>query len=218
MSNKNEEPKYNHEEILKGLTTDDILKEWDYEGTNLLETRIQEFKDHNPSDTKEIKDIINQIVLWKVQRQVFFKDESLLDDIMKLGKEKGLTRKSILKKHKEKVTNIIIRMLKCQGIRLPMASTILHFFYPNVFLIIDQRAYRVVKAYRAVKEGELNKAIQYTKKLQSCSKEDACADVYLDYMDACNKYYENHNFGFKFSELDRFTYQLDIKAGNKVNY
>ena len=103
--NKNEKPKYNHEEILKGHN--DILKEWDYEGTDLLEKRICEFKGNNPSDTKEMKDIINQIVLWKVQRQVFFKDESLLDDILKLWKEKGLTRKSVLKKHKE-ITKIYL--------------------------------------------------------------------------------------------------------------
>ena len=62
---KNKEPKYNHEELLKKeISAKAILDKWDYAGTDSLEKSIREFRDNNPSDTREMKDIINQIVLW----------------------------------------------------------------------------------------------------------------------------------------------------------
>lgn len=44
---------------------------------------------------------------------------------------------------------ILRKLLMTPGIRLPMASTILRFKNPNVYQIIDQRAYRFLTGIMA---------------------------------------------------------------------
>lgn len=86
-----------------------------------------------------------------------------------------------------------------------MASTFLHFFNPNVFSIFDQRAYRVIylNDYQASTIARIN------------------ADLYMEYLEKCERYYNIRlsDSGIPFSEIDKYLYQLDIKAGNKAkNY
>ena len=206
-SNKNAQVSYEYDKVQKSVK--DILDDWNVNGTLELESLIKEYWGSTAPGTDGLKDIINQIVLWKINRQVFFdQDKTLLFDIITLKNKEGFDRHTIHKQYKDDVTDIIVRMLACPGIRLPMASTILHFFYPGVFLIIDQRAYRVIK------KDELNKVIKQN------TKPMACAEIYLEYMKACNEYYDDNSLkdDFDFSMLDRYTYHLDIEVGNKVYY
>lgn len=130
--NKKDQVSYEYDKVQKSV--EDILHDWNVNGTLELERRIEEYWGSTAPATDGLKDIINQIVLWKVNRQVFFEDETLLPDIIALER-KGFDRKTAFSKKywKETIFPIIVRMLACPGIRLPMASTILHFFIPMCF-------------------------------------------------------------------------------------
>ncbi|MEO8583091.1 MAG: hypothetical protein ABI415_04790 [Flavitalea sp.] len=78
---------------------------------------------------------INEVVLWKVNRYAEVSSSTLriLED------ERIFLDEIDVNFAKEVLSNL----LQESGIRLPMASTVLRFRNPNVYQIIDQRAYRV---------------------------------------------------------------------------
>ena len=81
------------------------------------------------------QEIINEIVLWKLNRYAH-----LSDGVMRsLDVLKDLPEKS----HREG-KRVLECLLEVNGVNLPMASTILRFRNPNVFQIVDQNAYRAV--------------------------------------------------------------------------
>ena len=81
-----------------------------------------------------------------------------------------------------------------------MASTILHFFHPSTYLIMDQRAYRVI-----FKEEMPN---------------NPSPQMYTMYLKKCVKYYKDQklNPDIAFELLDRYLYQMDKEMKNKVSY
>jgi hypothetical protein len=105
--------------------------------------------------------LINEIVLWKVNRYAELNLETLdkLNCIKKSDKEldKKLTRA------------ILSDLLKTKGIQLPMASTILRFKNPKFYQILDQRVYRILY-------GE-NLNLSYNK------KSDEQIEIYLNYLE-----------------------------------
>lgn len=194
---KNNMPCYKYDEILLEKNEKNILDDWNYKGTEQLEKSI--IDKWGGESNKEWADILNKIALWKVDRQLFI-DEELIQDIVNI-KNADWNANSFC----EDVEIIVERMLNCDGIGLPMASTILHFLHPDDFLIIDKRAYRVI----------------YNKELKLTSNDKENAKCYIEYMKQCRKYYEDcglESKGIEFKYLDRYTYQLDIERGNKVNY
>lgn len=42
----------------------------------------------------------------------------------------------------ELMQEVLTLLLNSRGMKLPIASTVLHFYYSEIFPIIDQRAYR----------------------------------------------------------------------------
>lgn len=137
-----------------------------------------------------------EIILWKINRFPEIND-SLIKEVSGLSK---LTNNS----HR-KSEDILKKLLKCKGIALPMASSILRFINPHVFQIIDDRAYRVLlpgkEKYpskpQKITEGYLN---------TSCK-------VYFEYLDEINLIVSDN---LPFEHSDRILYQLDIKLGNKI--
>jgi hypothetical protein len=80
-------------------------------------------------------ELVNQIVLWKVNRYVLL-DNALLGDLNQLKALKmGEHRQGEL---------VLLDLLATNGVDLPMASTLLRFRNPGVFQIIDRHAYRAV--------------------------------------------------------------------------
>ncbi len=75
-----------------------------------------------------------------------------------------------------------------------MASTILHFYNPETFPIIDQRAYREL----------------YEKEAPRFTEKNSC-DIYVKYIKDCYKYWEDNCkcVGIEFSDIDKILYQLD---------
>ncbi len=81
------------------------------------------------------QEIINQIVLWKVNRYAEIDNEtlSLLNSI---NKEDTFLNQSLTKQ-------VLAKLLSTKGIQLAMASTILRFKNPKIYQIIDQRVYNL---------------------------------------------------------------------------
>jgi len=135
------------------------------------------------------QEIINEIVLWKVNRYSFLDDESFLilnqiknnDEVLNI----------------ELTTNLLTRFLVTKGIQLAMASTILRFKNPNIYQIIDQRVYRFIYG------------IEMPKYFSSIEKQ---IDFYINYLqklrEVCSEY------SIEFNSSDRIIYELD-KVHNK---
>ena len=82
------------------------------------------------------QEMINEIILWKVNRYASIDDETLklLNDI-----DTNSTTIDI-----EKTKKILKTLIQKKGIQLPMASTILRFKNKYIYQIIDQRVYRII--------------------------------------------------------------------------
>ena len=153
----------------------------------------------NINAPKDLDPIINKIVLWKTNRVVEMDDDAqkgLLEIKNIREKEDAIGKDKLL------VEKVLKDLLKSKGIKLAMASTLMHFFNPNVFPIFDQRAYRVIYL-RDYKEST---SIQYN------------ISLYLDYLNECINYYNNNlkRYNINFSDTDKYLYQIDKEIGNKT--
>lgn len=149
-------------------------------------------------DYRENRDIINEIVLWKMNRRPFVTEE-LIDAILALKEIKT----PIQAMESEKTPKVVEKLLQTKGMQLPMASTVLHFYYPDVFPIIDQRAYRELYT------------VDYPKSMTQISR---LTNLYLQYIEDCWKYQQEKCPEIAFSQIDKVLYQLDKEKGNKVIY
>lgn len=135
------------------------------------------------------QEIINEIVLWKVNRYSFLDDEtfSVLNKINKVDLVLDI----------ELTTEILTKLLNTKGIQLAMASTILRFKNPNIYQIIDQRVYRFVYG------------IEMPKYFSSIEKQ---IDFYIEYLQKLKQVCIEKGIDFNLS--DRIIYELD-KLHNK---
>ena len=132
--------------------------------------------------------VINEIVLWKVDRFVELGDE-LLHEIESL--------KLLNPGEHLKASPLLESLLQVRGIDLPMASTLMRFRNPGVFQIIDRHAYRAVYGLKY----PLYTSSSLTKKI----------GVYFDFLDEIIKLCSRKLL--KFETVDRVLYQFD-KAKN----
>jgi len=135
--------------------------------------------------------LINEIVLWKVNRYVRLHDEN----IEQLRKLKVLN----LGEH-EKGKDVLNALLSVNGVDLPMASTILRFINPNVFQIIDRHAFRAVYG----KKYPLYQATPTERKIS----------LYFDYLSDLIDLCESK--GLAFTTIDRLLYIFDKKNNGKL--
>lgn len=84
-----------------------------------------------------------------------------------------------------------------------MASTVLHFYFPDVYPIIDQRAYRELY-------GE-----EYPKYI---TKVEILVKIYMKYIADCHQYQQERCPEISFAKIDKVLYQLDKEKGFKVKY
>lgn len=139
------------------------------------------------------QDIINYIVLWKVNRYAQLTDEAL-EILNRISFNDTII-------DTDKTRKILKSLLSINGIQLPMASTILRFKNKNIYQIIDQRVYRMIY------EGkELNT------ELKSNSPIESKIDLYLNYLDDLRNFCELYDI--EFSDSDRVIYLVD-KIHNK---
>jgi hypothetical protein len=133
--------------------------------------------------------MIFRIILWKISRYPDVKKFpfSELNQLANIEAENFKACEAVLRK-----------MLEVGGIGLPMASTILRFRNPEVFPIIDRRAYRVVL------EDKL--------KIYKSTKIDKQIETYFGYIERCREISNKCNIPF--NQIDRVLYLFD-KEENK---
>ncbi|HLG11613.1 MAG TPA: hypothetical protein VI876_07635 [Dehalococcoidia bacterium] len=139
--------------------------------------------------------ILNRIVLWKVNRFASL-PEPLLTRLNDLA---GLT----FGQHWE-AKGILAELLSIRGVALPMASSILRFRNPQVFQVIDWRAYEMLHP------GKLLEVYHVTKNNKpSESKIESQVGIYFEYLaDLKRKWEDEFRNEVPFSEMDRVLYQL----------
>lgn len=168
-----------------------LLEQYEFQGelTSVLD---------NYSGVDFDQSIINEIVLWKVNRYVStkvkpdwlsllngFKDDEQLEEV--------------------KLRAFLSHVLgNVRGIRLAMASTFLRFRNPLVYQIIDERMYRVIM-----------RPLAEQNKLESFTKITDQIDLYINYLielkRVCVKY------EIEFRDSDRILYQFDIIKNGDFN-
>jgi hypothetical protein len=161
----------------------------DYTYQPKLTETLKKVKNKNYRVTQSV---INEIVLWKVDRYAELDQESL----------DRLNAPEMMQKTLDiDFTTIVLKsLLSISGIRLPMASTILRFRNPDIYQIIDQRAYRMV----------------YPKKvLKHSNNVDNQIALYLDYLEKLGKICEE-NTNWDFRNIDRILYLKDKEFNKKL--
>ncbi len=137
-------------------------------------------------DTDFSQDIINEIVLWKVNRYAAVDNETL-NLINQIKKEDTQI-------NPELTGAILLRLLSKEqkGFRLAMASTVLRFRNPKIYQIIDQRVFRFLYG-KELKYPVTNINEQIT--------------IYLDYLQKLQDVCAEHSV--KFETADRVFYTMD---------
>ncbi len=135
------------------------------------------------------QEIINEIVLWKVNRYSFLDDESF-SVLNKINKENLVLDIDL-------TTEILTKLLNTKGMQLAMASTVLRFKNSNIYQIIDQRVYRFIYG------------MEMPKYFSSVEKQ---IDFYIEYLQKLKKVCIEKGIDFNLS--DRIIYELD-KLHNK---
>lgn len=136
------------------------------------------------------QEVVNEIVLWKVNRYAAIPD-SLLRDLHELGR---------LEPRQHRVgKSVVLALLQCRGVDLPMASTFLRFQNPAAFQIIDRHAFRAAfgKPYP----------------LYPTSPPKRKAAIYFEYLDLLGELADGTDL--RFEDLDRALYMFD-KAENET--
>ena len=131
------------------------------------------------------QEILNEIVLWKVNRYASFGSRKIEQQ-----NEISLTQTEL---DVEATKDILNQLLAIAGVKLPVASTILRFKNSNIYQIVDRRAYRVFYGHSYPSSSVLAKNI----------------DLYLKYLADLRIAADKYDIPFKF--MDRYLYQLDKK-------
>lgn len=134
--------------------------------------------------------IINEIVLWKVNRYALL-DKDSMQLLNRISKED-------LTLDRELTIRLLEKLLGTPGIRLPMASTILRYKNPNLYQIIDQRVYRVINQ----EELKLPRRV-----------EDQIS-LYLNYLNRLRQVCDAKKI--LFAESDRILYVLDKELNKDI--
>jgi len=161
-----------------------------------LEFKFQEelTKKLDSYDSDFDQNILNEIVLWKVNRYALFDDETikLLNTIKysSINLDIDITKK------------VLSQLLSTKGVKLAMASTILRFKNPQIYQIIDQRVYRVI----------------YWEDMPRVIKIEEAIEFYLGYLTKLKKVCSIYKIDFY--ESDRVLYALDkeINSSVKIKY
>lgn len=149
--------------------------------------------------TVKTDDVVNQVVLWKVNRQVKLDDETKT----KLLEIKSISSiDEVLSSKRNQVVEILSLLLKTKGVKLPMASTILHFFNENSFPIIDQRAYYIAMGQQIYPFNLCNSDIRFAIK------------TYFEYLNKCIEW--SNKLNVTISVIDKYLYQMDKDSGRKI--
>ncbi len=166
----------------------DIYKNYRYADAQPIRKKIRE---KGLTATPDDSDIINQIALWKFDRVIDIAGETIefLNSIARhIQSPEDVLRDT-------GVAELINELLNSKGVGLPLASTILKFYQPRAFPIIDQRAYRQIFGEKLPIKAGVKIYIKYVKK---------CVEI-------------GKRFKIPFEKVDEVLYQKDKNEGNVLN-
>lgn len=149
---------------------------------------------------------IYRITAWKINRYPQL-DDNVLKELNALKSKKKLDE--------DETKRVLQSLLKTDGIGLPMASTYLRFLNPNVYQIIDVRAFRAAFFYEGIcidKDGKTFVSL-------TTGTIENKIDLYIKYLKQLGDIAKGgyRDLKVKFEDLDRFLYDIDKKAGFKVS-
>ena len=165
--------------------------------------------------------ILNWIALWETNRIIEVKKDSetlknLLSELQKAGKDLNDSTERIIR-------NVLEELLdkSHKGIDLPMASTIMCFYNPELCPIIDRRADRAIfDKYEELREHFNFKITDPDKKtvkmLKGKKGSERKIEYYIYYVNRCHKFVED-NKEAKMMTIDKFLYQIDRGPNKKDN-
>jgi thermostable 8-oxoguanine DNA glycosylase len=162
----------------------DFLRQYKYQP--ILTPKLDDLENVNLTP-----ELLNEIVLWKVNRYVSLDEDQLcrIDALRKLKPgSHGQARP------------ILAELLDVHGVDLPMASTFLRFRNPAVFQIIDRHAYRALygRDYKLYTQTPLKKKIE----------------VYFAYLDDLHSLCDQK--GLTFETVDRVLYVFDKETNGSL--
>lgn len=136
---------------------------------NLEETRkLQSLFSTVREDQPLTIDHMRQVALWKYNR-VLDVPEKLLERVEKLAKKQNITV------FDQECKAIITELCACDGIGMPLASAILKFLRPDLFPIIDVRAYRALYGKKIYSnQYTVEKYYDYVKKIYDLKEKMNC--------------------------------------------
>ena len=132
---------------------------------------------YNPQETEALRALdyarlsindIRRIALWKIARVVNIPDD-ILEALRNLvGENFNIGENDI----DQKTTAILNQLVGCNGIGYPMASAILKFIRPDIFPIIDVRAYRALTGTK-IRPYQYNATLycDYARKLRRIARD-----------------------------------------------
>ena len=173
-------------DIMNVQTVDDYLQNNDVDYQDLLQSFG--YQENLTARLDSVTDdftqtILNEIVLWKVNRYAEFSHETI--------KMINSISPSEAKLDVDHTGRVLDCLLATHGVGLPMASTILRFKDPSTYQIIDRRAYRVL----------------YGEPYRESSSGNKLVSIYMKYLHDLRVVANNYNIPFE--QMDRFLYQLD---------
>ncbi len=135
--------------------------------------------------------IINEIVLWKVDRYAALNSDILLaiEDLKVLTT--GMHRQA---------ETTLESLLNTRGVDLPMASAFLRFRNPKAFQIIDRRAYRAIYG----RDYPLHTKSPIQRKIST----------YFEYLDKLIELCKKRNLDFQI--IDRLLYEFDKRINRNL--
>lgn len=180
----------------------ELLSLYDYPLGDEQKDKIKNLGEN--SSIELVKPLINEIVLWKLNRMVVVNDE-LIKCLLKIRRITDIEDFLNNKELQEELKGTMKMLMDSKGIRIAMASTILHFFNPKICPIIDKRAYFA-----------LNKKLM-PENINNISKGP---DEYLKYVEKCYEWFKlktEKEKNIKFEDIDKVLYQHDKDSRRKLN-
>ena len=141
------------------------------------------------------QNILNEIVLWKVNRYANF-PESIIKSLNKIENSDTILDEKLTRE-------ILSSLLVLKGVALAMASTILRFKNKNIYQIIDQRVYRIIYGTE----------LKITKPKKKVEIENQM-NLYLRYLEDLKKI--SIKLKIDYSKADRILYMADKRVNKKL--
>ena len=178
------------------MKSSELPKNYKYDPGFDIKERI---KSINFDDGFVVNDVVNDIILWKNARRAKL-NTNVKSKLLQIKSIQSIY--DVLGKNKQQVKEILTLLMKTKGVKLPMATTILHFFNENCFPIIDQRAYFIATNM----DPQSKQLVTDTELPSKCNWDiDYGIETYFKYLEKCIEFSDCWNYTI--SVIDKHLYQ-----------